>query len=160
MKINIFAVGKAKSGPERTLPQAYLEKAQTLGQSIGISSICLREIAAAKRLSGSARIESESHTIISNAAPRGLIVLLDETGRNISSQGLAEYIRSQRDTAGGPLYFAIGGADGHSQTLKTRADALISFGAATWPHMLVRIMLTEQLYRAMTILSGHPYHRA
>ena len=88
------------------------------------------------------------------------LLVLDETGENVSSEKLASALGRMRDDGVAAAAFVIGGADGHSDAVRARAGRMISFGAATWPHMLVRAMLAEQLYRAMTILSGHPYHRA
>ena len=94
------------------------------------------------------------------AQPSSLLVLLDETGKSLASETLADTIAKKRDDGARHMVFAIGGADGHDESLKSRADLVLSFGAATWPHQMVRIMLAEQLYRCVTILSGHPYHRA
>lgn len=88
------------------------------------------------------------------------IITLDERGSNIPSEQFAEMIRRWRDDGVANASFLIGGADGHATSVLDRSTLKLSFGALTWPHMLVRVMLAEQLYRAMTILSGHPYHRS
>jgi 23S rRNA (pseudouridine1915-N3)-methyltransferase len=87
-------------------------------------------------------------------------VLLDERGAALTSQDFASMMAGHRDAGRKTLLFSIGGADGHHPSLADRASLVLSFGALTWPHQLARIMLAEQLYRAATILSGHPYHRA
>lgn len=87
-------------------------------------------------------------------------VLLDERGKDLGSQGLAQTLENWRDAGIREIRFMIGAADGHEGEARAEADLLLAFGAATWPHLLARAMLLEQLYRATSILAGHPYHRA
>ena len=103
----------------------------------------------------------EESIAIANVIPeRAVTVLLDERGENVSSASFAGQLQGWRQTAGPAVVFVIGGADGLAPGLREKANLAIAFGAATWPHQLVRVMLLEQLYRAVTMLSGHPYHRA
>lgn len=159
MKLLIGAVGKMRGAPESALVKDYIERAAAMGRAIGISGVDLIERAAPKSLSGAALVKREGELLLAGVPDRAEIVVLDERGENISSKKFAVYLDRLR-LNGADAAFLIGGADGHGKAVKERAGKTISFGAATWPHMLVRVMLVEQLYRAITILTGHPYHRA
>ncbi|MEX6632858.1 23S rRNA (pseudouridine(1915)-N(3))-methyltransferase RlmH [Hyphococcus lacteus] len=160
MRIVIAAIGKKRGGPETALVDDYLSRCKSMGRRIGFGDVTLAEADAPKALSGDALKQREG-TLLLKAIPDGAqIIVLDERGENISSKKLAQLLGQMRDQGTGDVAFLIGGADGHGKEIKARAVRSISFGAATWPHMLVRAMLTEQIYRAMTILSGHPYHRS
>lgn len=160
MRILIAAIGKKSGGPEAALVSDYLDRARGFGRRIGFADIALSEFDAPKSLAGEVLKKREGELLL-NSAPEGAQLLaLDERGDNISSEKLAAALARMRDDGAGAAAFLIGGADGHGELVRSRAARTISFGAATWPHMLVRAMLAEQLYRAMTILSGHPYHRA
>ena len=145
LTVSILAGGRGKSSPEQALADGYLAKARDAGRALGFSGFGLTEISDAK-LSQSL-----------SAAPHP--VLLDETGRAKSSRDFANWLAALRDQGLPGLTFVIGGADGFSKQDRAHARAVLSFGAQTWPHLLVRPMLAEQIYRAMTILNGHPYHR-
>jgi len=155
----IAAVGKMRASPESELTRDYLRRASDLARQIGFKGPDLTEIEAPRSLTGARRTAQEGQLLLNAAPERSLIYALDERGKPLSSMGLAEMLGRHRDNGAGAGAFLIGGADGHDQSVTDAADARFSFGAATWPHMLVRAMLCEQLYRAMTILSGHPYHR-
>ena len=160
MRIEIAAIGKMRGGPEAALVEDYLARARGFGRRIGFSEVSLNEFEAPKSLSGAALKKREGELLLKNISDGAALIALDERGENISSEKLASLLARLRDDGTGAASFLIGGADGHGEETRARAARLISFGAATWPHMLVRAMLAEQLYRAMTILSGHPYHRA
>ncbi len=160
MRILIAAIGKKRSGPEAALVEDYLDRARGFGRRIGFSDLTLHEADAPKAFSGDALKKREGELLL-GAVPDGAhLFALDERGENLSSENLASLLGRLRDDGAGAAAFMIGGADGHGDEIRKNASKLISFGAATWPHMLVRAMLAEQLYRAMTILSGHPYHRS
>ncbi len=160
MQILIGAVGKMRSGPEGALVRDYIDRMSALGRSLGVSSVDLAECEAPKSLAGPALMKREGELLL-GAIPEGSeIVILDERGENISSKALAAYLDTLRHSGIRSAAFLIGGADGHGAEIKAQAKKSISFGKATWPHMLVRAMLAEQLYRAFTILMGHPYHRS
>jgi 23S rRNA (pseudouridine1915-N3)-methyltransferase len=162
MQIGIFAIGRMKSGPERELGDRYLDRFAKAAPAIGLGWAGLSEKPESAARDAATRRRDEAALLaahLDSMAGTGLI-LLDETGRNLASQELADALARQRDAGQRRMVFAIGGADGHEASLKARAALTLSFGAATWPHQLVRVMLAEQLYRAVTILSGHPYHRA
>jgi 23S rRNA (pseudouridine1915-N3)-methyltransferase len=151
MRILLAAVGKAKPGPELDLYHQYLRRLSP--------SLVLKEVEE-KRPLASAQLKAREAELLLATVPAGAIVVaLDERGRDMSSPDFAEKIRSWRDGGVTDLAFLIGGADGHGEAVRQRADLLLSLGRLTWPHMLVRALLAEQLWRAQAILSGHPYHR-
>ena len=161
MNMSLFAIGRMKTGPERELVARYLERFEKSAPAIGLGFGGLVEKPESRLPDAAQRKREEALWLISHldAQPSTLLVLLDETGKSLPSEILAEFIAKKRDAGLRHIVFAIGGADGHDESLKSRADLVLSFGAATWPHQMVRIMLAEQLYRSVTILSGHPYHR-
>lgn len=159
MKLLIGAVGKMRGAPESALVKDYLERAALMGRAVGVSGVDLFEREAPKSLSDAALRKREGELLLAGVPQGAELVVLDERGENISSRELAAYLDRLRHN-GADAAFLIGGADGHGEEVRRRAGKTISFGAATWPHMLVRVMLAEQLYRAITILTGHPYHRA
>jgi len=158
MKIDIHAVGRMKAGPEKDLAARYLDRFARSGAAIGLDFTGVTEIAESRATQAADRMREEAQRLAAIADAGGLI-LLDERGVNLSSPKFAERIALMRDGGTRHASFAIGGPDGHDPALRGKAALLWSFGALTWPHQLVRIMLAEQLYRAVTILSGHPYHR-
>jgi 23S rRNA (pseudouridine1915-N3)-methyltransferase len=159
MRIAIHAVGRMKAGPERDLVARYLDRFSKTGPAIGLEWAGVSEIAESRAQSAVQR-KAEEARALQQAADGAALILLDETGKNLSSEDFAQKLAVLRDSGQRNAVLAIGGADGHDPALKAQAALVISFGAATWPHQMVRIMLAEQLYRAATILSGHPYHRA
>ncbi len=160
MRIEIAAIGKKRGGPEAAMVEDYLDRARGFGKRIGFSDVSLSEQDAPKALSGEALKKREGELLLKTISDGAVVIALDERGENLSSEKLASLLGRMRDEGAPGAAFAIGGADGHSDAVRARASRLVSFGAATWPHMLVRAMLAEQIYRAMTILSGHPYHRS
>lgn len=160
MRLLIVAVGKLKQGPERELCERYLDRAQKSGRALGLTRIEAREWPESRAGRSDDRKVEEADQILRELPDASKIVLLDEHGANLTSIEFAELIASNRDRGLSDLVFAIGGPDGHGPQLLTRADRTIAFGAMTWPHQVIRVLLAEQIYRATTILSGHPYHRA
>ncbi|MEX2454859.1 MAG: 23S rRNA (pseudouridine(1915)-N(3))-methyltransferase RlmH [Rhodospirillaceae bacterium] len=150
MRIVICAVGRLKPGPERELVDRFARRMTW--------PLEIREVDERRKLPA-AEMKMREGELLEKACPDGAVrVVLDETGRALASGELAGRIGAWRD-AGRDIAFLIGGADGHLTETRKSADLLLSFGAATWPHMLVRVMLAEQIYRAQEILAGHPYHR-
>ncbi|MCO6391151.1 23S rRNA (pseudouridine(1915)-N(3))-methyltransferase RlmH [Aliihoeflea aestuarii] len=158
MRLSIHAVGRMKAGPERDLVARYLDRLAKAGPAVGLEFGGVTEIAESQARSAEQRMREEAQKLES-AAGDSALVLLDERGRNLTSRAFAEYISKHADSGTRGLVVAIGGADGHDPALRAKADLVLSFGALTWPHQLVRVLLAEQLYRAATILSNHPYHR-
>lgn len=159
MKIVVFAVGRMKAGPEKQLAERYFDRFAKSGRAEGFEFAGIVEIAESRAPQADARKDDESARILDKLPDGTSIVLLDETGKNPDSPEFAARLAEYRDSGVKTLALAIGGPDGHGRLVKEMAATAISFGALTWPHQLVRVMLAEQLYRAVTILAGHPYHR-
>ncbi len=159
MRVLVLAVGRMKSGAEADLAERYRKRATQAGRNIGIRKIDIVEIRESRARETDKRMIEES-IALANLVPEGaLTVLLDEKGENLGSPGIAEHLRKWRDSGAATIVFVVGGPDGLAPSLRDKARLRLAFGAATWPHQLVRVMLLEQIYRAITILSGHPYHR-
>ena len=151
MQLSIVAIGKGRASPENTLAQSWLSRLRPAGQIIEIES---------KLPAGPKRTEDEAQRILGAIPDRAALGVLDPRGKDHSSEEFAALIGGWRDEGFRSAFFAIGGADGHANLLRQKANRTIALGRATWPHMLFRAMLAEQLYRANAILAGHPYHRA
>lgn len=155
MRVHLCAVGRIRTGPERALVDDYVTRFDRTGRALGLGPLTEHEVE--DRKGGGMDGEAE---LLSRAIPAGaMLVTLDERGRVMSSPEFAADLAKWRDGGRQDVAFVIGGADGIAPALRARADASISFGRMVWPHMLVRVMLAEQLYRAATILAGGPYHR-
>jgi 23S rRNA (pseudouridine1915-N3)-methyltransferase len=155
MRITIAAVGRMKPGPEADLTRDYLARAEAAGRGLGLGPVDLVEIDERKARDRA----QQSARLIETLAPGAHAIALDERGKAMSSRAFAETIAGLRDAGTPGLTFLIGGADGHDRRLRERADRLLGLGPMVWPHMLVRAMLSEQVYRAVSILAGSPYHR-
>jgi 23S rRNA (pseudouridine1915-N3)-methyltransferase len=160
MRLVIAAVGRLKSGPERDLAERYRKRAAQAGRSVGLTAFDIVEIRESRASDPARRMLEESIAIANVIPERAVTVLMDERGESLSSAAFASHLQAWRTETKPAAVFVIGGADGLAPGLKDNANLTMAFGAATWPHQLVRVMLLEQLYRAVTILSGHPYHRA
>lgn len=159
MRVLVLAVGRMKKGAEADLAARYLKRASQAGRGIGIREIEIIEIRES-RAQDAERRKLEEAIAIANVIPeKTMTIVLDERGASLSSAAFAEQVGLWRDSGQTAVAFVIGGADGVADSLREKAKLALSFGVATWPHQMVRIMLLEQLYRAVTILSGHPYHR-
>lgn len=160
MRLAVAAIGKVKTGPDRELAERYRERAAKAGRSLGFKSVDIVEIPESRAARAEDRIVEEGEALLRHADDHTVRIALDEKGTSLGSEEFASRLGRWKDGGRVAAVFAIGGADGLAPAFKNRADLTLAFGAATWPHQLVRIMLLEQLYRAITILSGHPYHRA
>lgn len=160
MKLTVFAVGRMKSGPETLLADRYFDRLAKTGPALGFAFSGIRESAESRAGTADLRRGEEAAKLEPLLGRDVRLVLLDERGKTMASDKFAHTIARFRDDGCSEVVFAIGGPDGHDQRLRDRADLLLSFGAQTWPHQLARIMLAEQLFRAVSILAGHPYHRA
>ena len=150
MQLFIVAVGKARGSAEHQLAEDWMGRLPEGGSIHEIES---------KLPVGAKRTDDEAMRLL-RAVPSGAaLAILDSRGKDHSSEDLAALVGAWRDSGYGSAAFAIGGADGHAAHIRQKALRTISFGRATWPHMLCRAMLAEQLYRASMILAGHPYHR-
>ena len=156
MRVHICAVGRSRAGPEKELYTDYLTRFDRTGRALSLGPAALTEVE--DRKGGGMAAEA---VLLDRAVPQGaLICVLDERGQVETSPAFAARLTGWRDEGRSDLAFVIGGADGIDPSLRARADHALSFGKMVWPHMLVRVMLAEQLYRAASILSGGPYHRA
>lgn len=151
MRIAIVAVGRAKSGPARDLYDVYAKRLRW--------PVTLREVEESRALPAALLQRREGDRLLKAVPNDALIIALDERGKVVSSAEFAQLISGWRDKGIGDLAFLIGGAGGLSEAARRRADFILSLGRMTWPHLLVRTLLLEQLYRARCILQGHPYHR-
>ncbi|MEQ8255280.1 MULTISPECIES: 23S rRNA (pseudouridine(1915)-N(3))-methyltransferase RlmH [Roseovarius] len=156
MRVHICAVGRMKPGPERALLDDYMSRFDRTGRALGLGPAQMHEVE--DRKGGGMDAEAQ---LLDRALPKGaVIVALDERGKLLSSPDFSDKLAGWRDTGRGDVAFVIGGADGIAPALRDRAEFRLSFGKMVWPHMLARVMLSEQLYRAASILAGAPYHRA
>lgn len=155
MRVHVIAVGRQKAGPEASLIADYINRFDRTGRALGLGPLSLREVE--DRKGGGMAAEA---VLLRKAVPEGAVLcVLDERGRVESSPDFAKRMAGWRDQGRGDLAFVIGGADGIDPSLRAEADHSVSFGKMVWPHMLARVMLTEQIYRAASILAGSPYHR-
>jgi 23S rRNA (pseudouridine1915-N3)-methyltransferase len=159
MRVVVIAIGRVKQGPERELAETFRKRALAIGRALSLREIEIVEIRESRAADAERRRVEESIAIANVIPQRATIVILDESGENLNSAALAALLREWRAEDRPAVCFVIGGADGLAASLRERAKLKLAFGAATWPHQLVRIMLLEQLYRAASILAGHPYHR-
>ena len=158
MRITIAAVGRLKAGPERQLAERYRERAAKAGRGLGFRSLDIIEIEESRARETERRMLEEGIALTQIIPPQARVAVLDERGDILSSRDFADLIARWRDD-GNDCAFVIGGPDGLSPAVRDKAHKRIGFGALTWPHQIARILLVEQIYRATTILSGHPYHR-
>ncbi|MGB0671839.1 MAG: 23S rRNA (pseudouridine(1915)-N(3))-methyltransferase RlmH [Rhodospirillales bacterium] len=152
MRFWIIAGGRFRRGPEADLYAFYADRLRPKPE--------LREVEDRKKSDVPARVRREGDMMADLLPKGGYVVALDERGKALSSEDFAAFLTELQDRGVGDISFLIGGADGLDAGLRDRADRLLSFGPATWPHLLVRGLLAEQLYRAQSIQAGHPYHRA
>ena len=160
MQIGIFAVGRLKSGPEKELVARYLDRLKKTGRAQGLEFSRVTEVNESRAGSAATRKREEAAALENTLSPETVLVLLDEHGKSFDSITFSDTIGKYRDQGKKEMLFAIGGADGLDPALVERANLVINFGAMTWPHQIVRVLLAEQLYRAVTVMAGHPYHRA
>ena len=160
MEVSILAVGRLKSGPESDICARYFERARRSGRPLGLRGFDVQELGESRAPRPAERIAQEGEALLAALTRGGRTVCLDAGGELLDSAEFAAELSRGAEFGLVRMTFVIGGPDGLGQQVKGLADRTISFGRVTWPHQIVRLLLAEQLYRAMTILSGHPYHRA
>lgn len=160
MKITILAVGRMKDGPERALVSRYLDRTMKAGKPLALEIGRVVEIAESRASDAAQRQREEGEALRRHLADGAALIVLDERGRTPDSTQFASTLATERDNGRREIAFLIGGADGVDEALRQEADMAIALGRMTWPHQIVRILIAEQIYRAATILAGHPYHRA
>ena len=155
MRLHICAVGRIRSGPERDLADDYLTRLARSGKSLSLGPCLEHEVDERK----SSTIVEQARGLLRSIPDNAVVVAMDERGEMMSSREFALFLERMRDSGAQDIAFVIGGADGLDQSVRDAAQKRMSLGAMVWPHKLARVMLAEQLYRALTILSGSPYHR-
>jgi 23S rRNA (pseudouridine1915-N3)-methyltransferase len=158
MRLVIAAVGKLK-GAESELVARYAQRVSGAGRSVALGPLAVQEIPESKTGSRELRMADEAARLLALAKSASVLILLDETGKAMSSTAFAGFLRDLRDRGESEAAFLLGGPDGHGDKARAAARTTLSLGPMTLPHGLARAVLAEQLYRATTILSGHPYHR-
>jgi 23S rRNA (pseudouridine1915-N3)-methyltransferase len=160
MRIVLICVGRLRKGPERELFARYFKRLTETARNVGVASVELREVDESPARRTDDRRDEEAAAIVAAMPSESMLIALDERGSSLTSEEWAADIARARDAAHRAYAVVIGGPDGLSASLRAKARRVVSFGAVTWPHQLVRVMAGEQLYRAVSILSGHPYHRS
>lgn len=162
MDVLVLAIGRVKGAdarsPEARLIERYVGRADAMARSVGLRGVSLTDRVESRASEPSVR-KAEEARALDDLAGEAVRVVLDERGEDLTSPDWASLIAARRDGGARRLAFMLGGPDGHDPGLRARADVVLSLGRATWPHLLARAMTTEQIYRALTILAGHPYHR-
>jgi 23S rRNA (pseudouridine1915-N3)-methyltransferase len=159
MRLVIAAVGRLKDGPERALFQKYRERFEPLAKRLGLAPVAWHEIGESRAAEAGKRRDEEGAALLKLVRDAETVIALDERGKQLTSEAFAKALARARDGGAKAAGIVIGGPDGLSQAVRDAAHLQVSFGGITLPHALARIVLAEQLYRAATILSGHPYHR-
>ena len=160
MRLTILAVGSMRATSEGALVEDFVHRAVQMGRGMGIPAVTVDEVAVAKARDAKTRMVQEADKLAARVPPGAHIVLLDAKGKGMTSEDFAEMLGSLRDVGTKDICFVIGGPDGLKPLPGQKAGRSLAFGPQTWPHLLARALLLEQIYRAMTILAGHPYHRA
>lgn len=159
MRIEVLAVGRLKDEAESSIVARYQKRFDQTGRACGLGPLVITEFAESRAASAAERKSDESARLL-KAAGSSALVLVDVAGRSVSSEDFAAHLRTLADAGTKSCAFLIGGPDGHSPAVQAMQSLKLSLGALTLPHGLARVILAEQLYRAATILTGHPYHRA
>ena len=159
MRLTIACVGRMKSGPERELANRYLDRLAKSGAPLGLDYATLTEHTESRAAGVAERKRDEAARMLASLPEKTVLVALDETGKTLSSEEFAAELARLRDEGIRDLALVIGGPDGLDPELRSKARLVLSLGRMTWPHQIARMLLAEQIYRATTILAGHPYHR-
>ena len=160
MRLWIYAIGHMRGTPEGQLCEDFCDRARKMGRNMGFTAVALEELAVSKHRDPAMRMKDEAERLSARLPEGAHLVLLDARGKGMTSEDFAEMLGSLRDVGTKDLAFVIGGPDGLGALPGKKAGRSLAFGPQTWPHLLARALLTEQVYRALTILAGHPYHRA
>ncbi|WP_068083453.1 23S rRNA (pseudouridine(1915)-N(3))-methyltransferase RlmH [Polycladidibacter stylochi] len=159
MKITIACVGKMKAGAEKDLCERYLDRAKKAGRAVGITAVNVIELTESKAARTQDRKAEEAAALLKIVPAGAQLIVLDEHGKALDSVNFSQKVSNACDMGASDMVLAIGGPDGHGAEVLARADIKLALGAMTWPHQIVRILCAEQIYRAITIMTGHPYHR-
>ncbi len=159
MKLTIAAIGRMKAGPMADLVETYASRTRQTGRPAGIAALNIVDFAESRKPTANARMSEEAGVLLAACPAGATLIAFDETGKSLTSQQFAKLMQNELDGGTQDLVMAIGGPDGHGAEIHEKARHVISFGKMTWPHMLARVLLSEQIYRVVTILVNHPYHR-
>jgi len=160
MRLWIIAVGQGRGTSEGALVEEFIDRAVRMGRNMGFTAVAVEEVAVSKLREVKARMAEEAERLAARVPEGAHVVLLDAKGKGMTSEEFADMLGALRDAGTKDFAFVIGGPDGLSPLPGKKSGRSLAFGPQTWPHLLVRAMLAEQVYRALTILAGHPYHRA
>src|SRR5579871_2783958 len=160
MRLWIIAVGQGRGSSEGALADEFVDRAAKMGRNMGFTAVSCEEVVVSKLREVKARMAEEAERLAGRVPEGAHVVLLDAKGKGMTSEDFADMLGALRDAGTKDLAFVIGGPDGLAPLPGKRSGRSLAFGPQTWPHLLVRAMLAEQVYRALTILAGHPYHRA
>lgn len=159
MRLTIAGVGRAKAAPELDLCDLYCDRARAMGAKLGFSKLDVIAVDTSRAATPASRMSEEAAKLAAKLPQGAHRIALDEAGRAMTSEAFAQHMAKLRDSGARDVAFVIGGPDGLAPSLREGANERLALGAQTWPHLLVRAMLAEQIYRAFSILAGHPYHR-
>ena len=160
MQLSIIAIGQMRGADEMPLVEDFHRRIEASGRQLGISSLSFLELRAKRGLTGGEKKRSENALIADALARRnGPLIVLDEAGKSLTSRAFTDQLQGWIERGDSDVTFVIGGADGLDDKIRARADMVLSFGPMTWPHMLARVLLCEQIWRSVSILTRHPYHR-
>lgn len=160
MRLWVVAVGHAKGTSEGALVEDFITRAQKMGRGMGFPAVTVEELPVSRARDANLRMKEEGERLAERLPDGAHLVLLDAKGKGMTSEDFADFLGVLRDAATRDLAFVIGGPDGLGALPGKKSGRSLAFGPQTWPHLLARALLSEQIYRAMTILAGHPYHRA
>jgi len=160
MRLLVLAAGQSRGTSEGALAEDFAGRARAFGKRLGFTSVTVEEIGISKLRESRARIVEEGERLAARIPQGAHVVLLDAKGKGMTSEAFAEMLGAMRDAGARDFAFIIGGPDGLSLPASVKAGRSLAFGPQIWPHLLVRAMLLEQVYRAFTILGNHPYHRS
>jgi 23S rRNA (pseudouridine1915-N3)-methyltransferase len=160
MRLWIVAVGHAKGTLEGALVDDFIGRARKMGRGLGFTAVAVEELPVSRARDVAARMKEEGERLAARVPEGAHVVLLDAKGKGMTSEDFADFLGALRDAGTRDLAFVIGGPDGLGALPGKRSGRSLAFGPQTWPHLLARVLLSEQVYRALTILAGHPYHRA
>jgi 23S rRNA (pseudouridine1915-N3)-methyltransferase len=160
VRLLILAVGNARGTSEGALTDDFITRAKNMGRNMGVPDVAVEEIAVSKARETPKRMQDEAERLAGRVPDGSQVILLDAKGKGMTSEDFAEMIGALRDAGNKHLVFVIGGPDGLGKLPGIKPGRSLAFGPQTWPHLMVRAMLSEQVYRALTIVAGHPYHRA
>ncbi len=160
MRLSILTIGNARGTSEGALCEEFVDRARKMGRNMGFPAVTIEELPVGKARETAARMADEATRLAAHLPDGAHVILLDAKGKGMTSEDFAEMLGALRDAGTRDLAFVIGGPDGLAPLPGKKAGRSLAFGPQTWPHLLARALLAEQIYRAMTILAGHPYHRA